>query len=539
MTHVTLQSTESPGFQEHFFRHTRILSIAVLLLVGGTLGWIAYDEYHQVQESEYRLLEAHARNADAQISDALNKIEHLLSEVAVARLENRTPRHVQTFSAELIRHRNEIPELGTLLLSDAGGHIRSTTDDALIGLDISKESYFSAQLDPARKSKLFMSRPDNHLSGITTVTFTLPIVDASQHFLGIAGVTIGYQFFPKILQAINPDDSASMSVIFNRDGDLLFRRENPEKFFGKNIVQASKVLYEHRIAGKQVTHHIGPSAHNGKTRLFLVREVGDTGIGLILSRQLDEILAAWQRKIVIYTLIFFFAVGLMAALAVAAARRKQLEADIFDSHERLREIEQRQMLSQERQRLMQDMHDGLGSSLVSALRVVEHGKMSEADIAQVLKGCIDDLKLAIDSMEPVDADLLLLLATLRFRLGPRLESTGIALCWEVQNVPELDWLDPKNSLHILRILQEAFTNIIKHTRATEIRLATATDDDHVLVTITDNGQGFSVEDALKRGGRGLSNQLRRAEAIGGGVCWRSTDAGTCFTLRLPVLRQSA
>ncbi len=212
------------------------------------------------------------------------------------------------------------------------------------------------------------------------------------------------------------------------------------------------------------------------------------------------------------------------------------EAELAASHERLREIERHQTLSQERQRLMQDMHDGLGSSLVSALRVVERGKMDEADIAQVLKGCIDDLKLAIDSMEPVEADLLLLLATLRFRLEPRLENTGIGLLWQVENVPALDWLDPKSSLHILRILQEAFTNIIKHTQATEIRVATGVEDDYVWVTITDNGQGFLVEHELKSGGKGLSNQMRRAESIGAEVSWDSSGAGTCFTLRLPVKR---
>lgn len=215
------------------------------------------------------------------------------------------------------------------------------------------------------------------------------------------------------------------------------------------------------------------------------------------------------------------------------------EAELTAAHERLRVIEQRQTLSQERQRLMQDMHDGLGSSLVSALRVVEHGRMDEAEVAQVLQGCIDDLQLAIDSMEPVEADLLLLLATLRYRLGPRLESTGIALRWEVENIPALDWLDPKNALHILRILQEAFTNTIKHTRATQIRVATRVEGDQVLVSITDNGQGFDVESALKSGGKGLSNQMRRAQAIGAEVKWDSGDAGTCFTLRLPIKQGSA
>jgi len=215
-------------------------------------------------------------------------------------------------------------------------------------------------------------------------------------------------------------------------------------------------------------------------------------------------------------------------------RLQARDVELLESHRLLREIEQRQMLAQERQRMVQDMHDGLGSSLISALRVVEHGRVNETDITQILKGCIDDLKLAIDSMEPVEADLLLLLATLRFRLGPRLESTGISLRWEVEDVPALDWLDPRNALHILRILQEAFTNIIKHAHATEIRIATRVENDFAVVTVTDNGQGFLVESALKNGGKGLSNQMRRADAIGAKINFDSNAAGTCMTLRLPI-----
>ena len=229
------------------------------------------------------------------------------------------------------------------------------------------------------------------------------------------------------------------------------------------------------------------------------------------------------------------AIGEVERVNAGLAQRLQDREDALKiSHERLREIGQREVLSQERQRLMQDMHDGLGSSLITALRKAEHGRMDEAELAQVLKGCIDDLKLAIDSMEPVEADLLLLLATFRYRLGPRLESTGIKLCWEVNSIPDLDWLNPNSALHILRILQEAFTNIIKHTHASEIRVATRAEKDHVVVTVSDNGQGFSVADALKSGGKGLSNQMRRAQSISGEIGWEFDDSGTHMSLRLPV-----
>lgn len=222
---------------------------------------------------------------------------------------------------------------------------------------------------------------------------------------------------------------------------------------------------------------------------------------------------------------------------VLAERLAAREAELLASHQKHREVERRDLLHQERQRLMQDMHDGLGSSLITALRVVEHGELNEIAIAELLKSCIDDLKLTINSMEPVETDLLLLLGTLRFRLQPRLEATNISLRWEVTEAPPLAWLDQRHSLHILRIMQEAFTNVIKHADASEIRVATRVMDGDVMISVTDNGRGF--DPALASRGRGLHNQAHRAAAIGGRVDVRSGHTGVKFTLFLPVFQASS
>ncbi len=233
-----------------------------------------------------------------------------------------------------------------------------------------------------------------------------------------------------------------------------------------------------------------------------------------------------------------------AANARLEERVREREAELKQSYERLHQVEMRQGLIEERQRLMQDMHDGLGSSLTSALRVVESGQQggqnsggqggSQVDLGALLKSCIDDLKLAIDSLEPVDADLLLLLATLRYRLGPRLKAAGILLRWEVAEIPKLEWLDPRKSLHILRILQEAFANILKHTQATEIRVATGVEGAWVWVTITDNGPGFNAAEARQRHGRGLANQERRAAELGGRIAFEAAQPGTRVRLVVPL-----
>ena len=100
----------------------------------------------------------------------------------------------------------------------------------------------------------------------------------------------------------------------------------------------------------------------------------------------------------------------------------------------------------------------------------------------------------------------------------------------------LDWLNPRNALHILRILQEAFTNTLKHTRATQIRVMTGAEDGYVNVLIADNGGGFSADEAVADCGKGLANQQRRAQAIGAQIVLHSSAAGTVLTLRLPEKR---
>jgi signal transduction histidine kinase len=217
------------------------------------------------------------------------------------------------------------------------------------------------------------------------------------------------------------------------------------------------------------------------------------------------------------------------------ARRLQArEEELERSHARLRAVEMRQTIGEERQRLMRDMHDGLGASLIGAIRAVERADAA-IDVSRILRGCLDDLKLTIDSMEPVEADLLLLLATLRFRLEPRLDAAGVTLRWRVGDVPALAWLDPTSALHILRIVQESIANILQHTRATEIAIETEAGPEQVLIRVIDNGQGFDAAAALAAArGHGLLNQQRRARALNGAVAWDSSAGGTRFTLRLPI-----
>jgi signal transduction histidine kinase len=214
-------------------------------------------------------------------------------------------------------------------------------------------------------------------------------------------------------------------------------------------------------------------------------------------------------------------------------------AEKLRSHQQqLIKVERENTLLLERQRLMYDMHDGIGSTLLSALAVVEQHEPQQLAIVEVLRGCVDDLRMVIDSLEPMEHDLVTVLATIRYRLGHRLESAGLVLEWQIQDLPELPWLEPPDALHILRLVQEALVNVLKHAKASTVYVATLNFGDQVEIHVTDNGCGFDYSSITL--GRGLRSQMRRAENLGGVLAIDSVPGkGTSIRLRLPVMRMQS
>ncbi|UCG96344.1 MAG: sensor histidine kinase [Burkholderiales bacterium] len=211
------------------------------------------------------------------------------------------------------------------------------------------------------------------------------------------------------------------------------------------------------------------------------------------------------------------------------SRVREREQMLKRNYERLREGERIQATAAERQRIMQDMHDGLGTQLVSSLMLVERGALTQAQVAQVLRESIDDMRLAIDALAQGSSDLLASLGNLRYRMEPRFRAAGIELIWDARDMPEELNINPDAVLPILRIVQESLTNALKHSGARAVSVAlqvTQTGEEAPLlqIRVTDNGKGIAGE---RVGGRGLMNMRSRANKIGGTLTLESVPgAGT-------------
>lgn len=188
------------------------------------------------------------------------------------------------------------------------------------------------------------------------------------------------------------------------------------------------------------------------------------------------------------------------------------EAELEAKYARIRQLEREQAAVEERQRIMQDMHDGVGSKLVSALTMVQHAAVERSEIVAVLRESLDEMRLAIDSLAPNEPDLLPTLANFRHRMEPRFRRAGLRLHWREEGLPEELNIGAHTGLHILRILQEAITNVLKHAHARNVFVTVRLEDGRLAFAVGDDGVG--IAEGLVMTGRGMHNMKNRAEKIG-------------------------
>jgi signal transduction histidine kinase len=201
-------------------------------------------------------------------------------------------------------------------------------------------------------------------------------------------------------------------------------------------------------------------------------------------------------------------------------KAQEIEAFHVERQKRLRE----EALATDRQRILADMHDGLGASLIGLLRYAQAGTPDARELERRVSEALQELRIAIDALEPAEGDLAGVLGKLRFRLEPLLASAGVRLVWDVGELPQVEALEPSNVFAIQRVLLEAVANAIRHAAPTEVRIAArATGEQTISITVEDDGSGFDPAQAYS--GLGLANMRRRAEQIGASLMIKPRPGG--------------
>lgn len=208
-------------------------------------------------------------------------------------------------------------------------------------------------------------------------------------------------------------------------------------------------------------------------------------------------------------------------------------AELEAAHHREKELVRAQAHLSERQRIMRDMHDGLGSQLMSMLLAARRGVAEPATVAEGLQSVIDEMRLLIDSMDSAGESLASGFALFRDRMKGRVEGAGMAFEWRDDTQDKLPDLGPRDVLQVFRILQEAATNALKHAGGTRLSivLSPAPAPGHALrIAISDNGAGIRQTNPR---GKGMDSMAARAVGIGGTLDVQSSADGVTVNLDLP------
>ncbi len=202
------------------------------------------------------------------------------------------------------------------------------------------------------------------------------------------------------------------------------------------------------------------------------------------------------------------------------------------------QIDKKLTLQQERWRLMQDMHDGLGHRLISLQQAVQDPKQTGVSLNLMVKQTIDELRTTIQSINQPHDNVSFMLGDLRERLDFLCSQYKKQLQWSVDEMPTLSQIDELRVSSIEKILLELFTNIAKHSNATRVKLtATFTLHQAIVIVVEENGAGFNPQpaqgtQAAQQNQLGLLGIQRRAKEMMSTLQFE--DDGKLIRLTIPL-----
>lgn len=187
----------------------------------------------------------------------------------------------------------------------------------------------------------------------------------------------------------------------------------------------------------------------------------------------------------------------------------------------------------DRKRILDDMHDGIGSHLLGLLVEARAGTLGAPELVAGLETSLDDLRLIVDSLDPLHASLDAALAALRGRIAARCESLDVELRWESDEA-RLAAFAPAEGAQVLRAVQEMVSNALRHARASRLEVRVAlpiASGPGVEIAVVDDGVGLPVGETPS--GRGMNSLRTRAHRLGGALRLEPRAPGLRVAIELP------
>jgi signal transduction histidine kinase len=258
-------------------------------------------------------------------------------------------------------------------------------------------------------------------------------------------------------------------------------------------------------------------------------------------------LKGYQRGAVDYISVPVVPELLRAKVSVfAELHRKALQLETLNRE--LRRLSSRLMTAQdeERRRFAWDLHDGVGQELAAAKIMLDSmlqqpntrgQEKGIAEASEIVDRAIRQVRSMSHLLHPPLLDEGGLFSALRWFLAGMTERTGIKTSLDLQP-PEFPRLSTLVERNVFRIVQEALTNIFRHSEARTASVTLVQKENSLLVTVRDDGKGVPEETAQLRPGSigvGIGGIRERARELGGELRMTNAKPGTVVEILIPAM----
>jgi PAS domain S-box-containing protein len=203
---------------------------------------------------------------------------------------------------------------------------------------------------------------------------------------------------------------------------------------------------------------------------------------------------------------------------------------------------------QESTRISREIHDELGGALTSLRWDLEEVSEVISDapsstelstlrkkveaMVTLTQTTLDTVRRLASELRPIALDELGLVEAVEWQARQFENRTGITVDFDC-SLEKVD-LDSQQSIAVFRILQEAFTNILRHAHASIVTVRMHQDEAQFLLTIKDNGRGITENEMTGSHSLGLLGMRERALLIGANIEIGCNGSGTFVTLSIPL-----
>jgi PAS domain S-box-containing protein len=301
-----------------------------------------------------------------------------------------------------------------------------------------------------------------------------------------------------------------------------------------NILEANEAVYTHLgVKREDILGKYCPQVIHGLDHPFdgCPLEEAVEKNQAVETELLDKKTGRWVRSVVFpLKATSHNCKQLFLHIVTDVTERKQAEEQLRTSHEQLRSLSAHleSVREEEKKKIARDLHDetsqllaSLGAHLEAAIETLPEGagksetflRKSQAMSIRIL----DELHKLIYDLRPALLDELGLMPAISSLADSHLTVSGVKV--SLRSSGRARRLPPSLETTLFRVVQEAFSNVVKHAHAGHVRVRMDFKKDRLLISIKDDGTGFDVQEAIKSKDRprglGLLNMEERIKLVDG------------------------